>query len=1087
MMRANPSAWDPAQTHRRLVEETRTTFVVRAGAGTGKTTVLLERLLSLIRSGVSRLDQIAAITFTERAAGELRVRLRAEIEAALDALSPERERRLFLEALGALERAPIATIHAFCAGILRDHPVEAGVDPEFTVLEEAAARLFYTQTWQEWLARELHTSGSLLKRALRLGLTLEHLEAAATFLLDHRDCLHLLPSPLPSPLPPFQETFKRAVEKLASLQHLCLDPRDRALEQIRLLTCLAGSWAEEGQGERLLAKRIPLSPKVGSRSAWQGEKVLGEVRSLLAHLAQEWQKAQRVFFHNLAAELSQWLCGYVGYCQGKKRERGLLDFTDLLLFTRDLLKFHPDVRHTLQQKYHAILVDEFQDTDPLQVEIVFFLAEAGARAKDWTEAEIQPGKLFVVGDPFQSIYRFRRADVAMYQQACAALGRMGEVATLEANFRTRAPLVDFFNETFSRLMSGASFPYVPLVSTRFEFHGKEVTCLPVPPGLLSSKPSRTEERQAEARVAAAFLKRVVEWGDLSLWGEERLRYRDIALLFRTYQAMEVYAEALRSLGVPHRVFGGRQFYRRPEIGMLLALLRSLENPWDREALVAVLRSPLFGFSDEDLFLFSTTGGTLNYTVAPPSGVHAAPRFSSAFGFLLEFHRCRNALSPAVLLEELYARSHLLPLLALLPQGEQAVANLLKVCDLARSCGPSLTLHAFVRFLDKMEREGWEEEAPLSEAGEEAVWLLTVHKAKGLEFPVVLLADATPPRRVRSPVGVMDRSAGKLAIRLGPRPLGCETLGWGELEEKERWEEEEEEKRLLYVALTRARDLVVIPLLPGKRRGGVGSLVGVEVGEDSYGKGIYPFGPAGPQVFIYDSRKLEIPPPSSPASFSLEGRERETVERYQAWQQRLQALKERGLQGGVVLDTTRLTRGSGSPLPLAGGGPLLQQGGKLPLGRLVYKALHADLGDPEEAEKLVQSFGVGEEKARQLLSWVQGALSSPALSRARSAEKCFYEVPFTYACGEGILEGVVDLVFVEEGEVVGVHFKAEVLAGELKEQCRRQALLSALALEALGGGLRVKEVVVLFLPKGEEAVYPWGEEAKREAQRWLRPA
>lgn len=1096
------SYFPDAEARRRVAEELKTTFVVRAGAGTGKTTVLLQRLLSLIRSGASRLDRIAAITFTEKAAGEMKVRLRAEIEAALRVFPPEGQQHVLREALSDLERAAISTIHAFCAGLLHERPLEARVDPGFTVLEELAGRLLRAQAWREWLTQELNTSRAVLKRALRLGLSLEHLEAAAHFVVDHRDCLDMLPSPLPSLLPLFHQTLREGVERLTSWQRFCVNSQDRAFVQIGALAEVLDSWTEEEQGERLLVQGLTIAPKGGNQNYWQQANALKEVRALLAHLTEERDKARRVLFHNLAVELTRWLTGYVAYYQQKKREQGLLDFTDLLLLTRDLLRSNKEVRRVLQQRYSFILVDEFQDTDPLQVEVVFFLAEDGARAEDWTEVELKSGKLFVVGDPCQSIYRFRRADMAIYKHACETISRKGEVVTLSTNFRARAPMVDWLNETFSRVLAdGTQTTYSPLTPTRFEFHGKEVTLLPVPPERLPPKRSREEERRAEAETAAAFLKRVVEGGEISFWGEHGVRYGNIAILFRTHQAMEVYEEALRSFGIPYRVFGGRQFYRRQEISTLLALLRALETPWDKEALVAGLRSPLFGFSDEDLFLFTATGGALNYTVPVPEEAHEASRFASAFALLLDFHQRRNTLSPAALLEELYARTHLLSLFSLLPQGEQSVANLLKTSEIARSLGPQLTLHAFVYFLDEMERMGWEEgESPTSEAREDAVRLLTVHKAKGLEFPVVFLADVVSRRRALGRSGIIDRShrsRGTMEVSLGPRTLGCETLGWQETEERERAEEEEEERRLLYVAATRARDHLVIPLLPGVRPDGFLGVLGAGMEERFYGEVMNPFGPEGPQVFVYDSRKLEIPSASSLSVEPLDpgDEERGSLEEYEAWRGGLEDLKKSGAEGEPVLAVTDIAeQGASLEFPQEKEVRVLkststsERAKALRLGRLVHEVLRYGVEDPEKMEKLVRMHEVSEEEVSQVVELARMALSSPVMARARAAENRFHEVPFVYHHRGGLLEGIVDLTFVEDGKLVVVDFKTDKVARgqgleERAEMYKRQGFLYALSFEEITG-LKVKEVNLLFLRAQEEIIFPWGEEERRMAESWV---
>ncbi len=493
------------EARRRAVAELNTTFLVEAGAGTGKTSVLLQRLLALVRSGRSQLERIAAITFTEKAAGELRGRLRAEIDTTLASSLSEEERHNLREARGQLERAQISTVHAFCAALLRERPVEARVDPDFTVLDEFGASLLRGETWHEWLAQEMDRSPDVLKQALRAGVTLTHLETLRDFVVEHRDCLSLLPAPVEVRLPEFRVTLRNCLAKLSVLSASCVNEADRALAQINALGALIPIDEDDSLWERFLLRDLPLNIKVGAKTNWKPTATLDEVRALFGQVGDAYTQARTAAFHNLSVGLTRWLDGYLRAYQEKKRERSALDFVDLLLLTRNLLKHDLDVRRYCQWKFHFLLIDEFQDTDPLQAEIIFFLAEREPRASDWTAVTLQPGKLFLVGDPQQSIYRFRRADLEVYAQARLVITRQGEVLSLAANFRTRAPALAWINETFTREFGSAGAdqpPYCPLAAARPEGTNREVIVLPVPE--VPANASREEVRRAEARTVVAF-------------------------------------------------------------------------------------------------------------------------------------------------------------------------------------------------------------------------------------------------------------------------------------------------------------------------------------------------------------------------------------------------------------------------------------------------------------------------------------------------------------------------------------------------------------------------------------------------------
>ena len=558
------------------------TILVEAGAGSGKTAVLTSRLLSLLRSGRGRIERIAAITFSEKAAAEMRARLRTELDMALAGPLAEEERTNLRTARLQLDRAHISTIHAFCATLLRERPVEARVDPGFTVLDSVETSLLQTELWRAWLVLEMDRSPAVLKHALQATLSLAHLEALRNFLVAQRDCLDWLPAPVEVPLPELQTCLSLALPALTALKASCNTPSDRAYKAIRRVETLLPVEGDDTAWDRLLLREpreVFANPTVGAKTNWRPASALHEVRVLLTQMNEVYSRTRAVWFHNLTVGLAHWLEGYLRAYREKKQERSQLDFTDLLISTRDLLKTNLDVRRYFQRKFDVLCVDELQDTDPLQAEIVFFLAEREARAKSWTEVALHPGKLFLVGDPQQAIYRFRRADVDVYAQVRTAIARQGEVLTLSANFRTRAPVLTWINETFTRAFAeggSAQPPYRPLAATRHESTGREVILLPVPGALVSATATREEHRVAEARTVATFLKQTMTYHRLEVWGDRQVRYRDIAILFRTYQAMDMYEDALRSAGVPYRLFGGRRYSRRPEIEECRALLLAVE-------------------------------------------------------------------------------------------------------------------------------------------------------------------------------------------------------------------------------------------------------------------------------------------------------------------------------------------------------------------------------------------------------------------------------------------------------------------------------------------------------------------------------
>ncbi|HET9869003.1 MAG TPA: UvrD-helicase domain-containing protein, partial [bacterium] len=476
------------QARDRVVNDHQTLFAVDAGAGTGKTTLLISRLMALLLEKKVALSRVAAITFTEKAAAELSERLRAKLEAAL--LERPDQKALLLKALEDMERAPISTIHSFCAGLLREYPVEAGVDPQFTLLDEVQSRALEAQAWEHWLKQSLSRPVEPLFHFQRLGGTFAQVEELKQFL--KRNLTLLEPEP-PKPLPsaePFRRQLRAFVEMTKKEAAQCAKPEDG------LYKVLEGFWAQCASIERVPAAGLAFElagfqvPKVGNKGAqgvW-GKERLAALREAFLRLAEDHQAVLAPFKDAVVLNLVGWIRGYFAEWDRQKAGGGFLDFDDLLLKARDLLLTHLEVREELKDRFDHLFVDEFQDTDPLQVEIVFFLCEApGKKEKDWRKVELEPGKLFLVGDPKQSIYRFRRADVAIYEATKERiLANGGKVEVLTENFRTVGGLVEWVNGLFISQFEGTGIGYHPLTASRKA--GATEGTLPILWGLKLPKP-----------------------------------------------------------------------------------------------------------------------------------------------------------------------------------------------------------------------------------------------------------------------------------------------------------------------------------------------------------------------------------------------------------------------------------------------------------------------------------------------------------------------------------------------------------------------------------------------------------------------
>jgi ATP-dependent helicase/nuclease subunit A len=1042
---------------RRIRECLDVNFLVEAGAGTGKTTLLLDRLEALIRTGRARLKNVVAITFTEKAAAELRQELRDRIEKRLRE-STGVERDLFMQAREDLEIAPVSTIHAFAASLIRERPVEAGVDPGFRVVDELEASLFRREAWDRWLERQRDRPDPALREAIEYGLALGQIREAANALLRFRDVLTEGLDRGSRPQDPLEWLRERAAEiegLVARCGSDCRDPSDNAVRDLearqRSLSLLATLPPAEARGEVLGSLKLKIG---GDQRKWR-PGTLGLIKTQLERMDDELDALRLAHGHWLAAGLFSWLRGYVAEYQDLKSREGALDFDDLLLKARDLLRDDGAAREAFQRRFEAILVDEFQDTDPLQAETIFFLAgdpDAGARAGSWNEVVLRPGKLFLVGDPKQSIYSFRRADIETYEVAKEALERGGEVEHIVANFRSVAEILNGVNARFQGVMrrpsSGAYQPdYValePSPRTRSAGASCALVRLYQEDAAGASVP---ELRRREAEGLAAFLCHAVGTG---MWriGPKGCPagFGDIVLLFRGLADVPLYEEALARYHIPYRVTSSRTFYQREEIGWLLNVLHAVEHPTDPVAVWGALRSPFFGCSDREMYQFVTGGGSLDYRQRSPSGLDTAPAgVETARAILRELHERRVSLSVAGLVEEVLHRTHALETFAVTHQGEQRVANLLKVVTLARALEESgiLTFRAFVHWLRDMEKQAVDEaESTTMEEGDDFVRIMSIHAAKGLQFPVVVLADLGRGRGAGETRLIVDRVGHAFGMCFGK--VGCwfvQTREYEPLKSGQKLRDAAERLRLLYVAMTRAQDALVVAVFPKTpddtlmldlavpRRDGAtfGTVQDGWLAVD--GAAIPKLDADGPAL------RLAIPAIFAGAVGETAAQEdgspgADTVmaERSRWLEERESGMRAAAIADSVVTPSSLVDQGALAALKQAGA-QVAARGGRR-LGDLVHVVLAAlPLNRPDLIEPFVRYYGARLGAPDALMSrasdLVRAALNAESVLEA-AARLPWREVPFAAVENGSIVEGAIDLVFEHGLALEIVDFKTDQL-------------------------------------------------------------
>ena len=825
----------------RIRDDLGVTLLIEAAAGTGKTTALVNRIVSVIGSGRGELARIVAVTFTEKAAGELKLRLRGEIERArhnTELLSEARSR--FDEALKQLEEARIGTIHSFCADLLRERPVEARVDPMFEVAPEDVAGEMFDAAFERWFERVLDNPGEGMRRLLRRRDLSERTgpraiaRRAALELLNWRD----FDSPWRHS--PFQrdaeiDAIVAEIEALGKLSELG-EPDDWLAKG---LDAIARPVAEATRLEAVRGRDYDALESVliglcgGRRWDWKGygggfgEATRDEVFRRRAELHARLKKFRDDAGANLAPILRDELWPIVGIYEDLKRRAGRLDFLDLLLVARNLVRDNPAVRAELQNRFTHIFIDEFQDTDPLQAEILLLLSSADPAESNWLKVKPIAGKLFIVGDPKQSIYRFRRADVSLYQDVKKRLLENGaQLEYLTVSFRATPAIQTMVNAAFAPLMSkesGTQPAYAPLMPYRAELGTQpSIVVLPVP------EPYGDYGRVVDWKIdesipdaIAAYARWLVYESGWTVTEREApevrvpIRPRHICILFRRMNSFgrdvtRPYLRALEARHLPHVLVKGGSFNEREEVIAIRNILGAIERPDDELTVFAALRGPVFALTDAALLEFRMTQGRLHpFRKLPDDIPDSLKEVKAALDVIKGLHRGRNRRPIAETIATLLAVTRAHAGIAIWPTGEQALANIMRIMDQARRYEARGGMTSFRAFVDELEARADRDQAsetPIVEEGTEGVRIMTVHRAKGLEFPIVILADITC-NETRADASRYIEPASKLAAM---ELAGCAPRELQEHAAKEHDRDEEEAIRLLYVAATRARDLIVVP-------------------------------------------------------------------------------------------------------------------------------------------------------------------------------------------------------------------------------------------------------------------------------------
>ncbi len=1089
-----------------IVSDLDMNILVEAGAGSGKTRSLLLRMVALIRSGAATAPEIAAVTFTRKAAGELRERFQGALESELVGAPPGPKETMRLnQALSSLDQLFIGTIHAFCARLLRERPLEAGLDPGFQELTEEASVELTKGFWAAHLERLATDADPVLGQLSAVGLHPRKLESLFQEVCEQPDVdfpAEDIPRPDVREISAVREELiglmDRAEEIMPEVEPV--KEWDQVQKKVSALRYSRGviGWDTDVEFFKALSDVARRSEYKATQYKWSDDPAIKaqakELAEAFSAFVAEGARSQRLLLqwrmHRYAVAIRM-VVGVAQAWQAERLRTGRLDFQDLLMLTVSLLRSSVDARRQLGLRYRRVLVDEFQDTDPVQAEILMLLAAEpdgdDAAAEHWLSVEPRAGALFVVGDPKQSIYRFRRAEITVYNAVKDRFSDFGRVLGLEANFRSVPGVAALVNEVFEdeqRLPAVATAyqaAFQPLLPQRVKRDGR-------PDGVfhyLIEETTRNDLVEEDAaRLASWVSRRCADDGDR--------KPGDFLILTKYRRDLEPYARELEARGLPVAL-SGVAVGQEEEISELMCLLECLADPTDSVKLASVLVGLFFGLDFDQLLDHRVKGG--RFTLA---SLHGQPEtdVTQALRRLNRWWEATRRMPADGVLARIVDEIGLLPHAASGPLGQIRACALLYVLDaVASSTLEGNTSIAGALEAVRLALDAKEPEAPLQPGRSDAVRVMNIHKAKGLQAPVVVLAAPVGDTK-REPEHHIARlddggTAGYLVVQTrdkwGNRTIHAMPPNWLELEAEEKRFGDAEGVRLMYVAATRAEDELVVARRADKKVKSPWALLDPWLEENGT---------------PLDSVVAEPPPPR--ATLEEDGR----------------AVRDRAVGVDVMRDkkgrpgyrfrsVTSVAKASADGEPQlaldlgsadadVGGTEIVGRSRGFSWGTVVHGALAAAAGELTdqalqavcralllENDRPVDAEGEPTEDA-ELVALVGAVSRSPLWERARAAEQTLVEVPFstrvpalesTERSGKvetmTYVEGVIDLAFREAEGWTIADYKTDVGTDpgfpDRKKAYRRQVEMYASCWSSLTGE-PVKERIIFYTTRQQQDVW-----------------
>ena len=1025
---------DDAKYRDMIVQNLDASMLVEAGAGSGKTTSLVDRMVALIAAGKCNVDKMAAVTFTRKAAAELKGRFQIALEDAFQEEQDGDKKVRYEAALSRLEHLFAGTIHSFCARLLRERPIEAKLDPGFEELEEDENFLLRDRCWAEYLDR-LHTEGApILQDVIELGLA-EPAELLSTY---RNVCLYPEVSVVrkKQDRPDFSKDrtlLKKYLTRVSkSFPKAVPEKGWDPLQDLIRRTQLGCRHLDLDRDQDFInvISGLHRSPVV-TLYKWPSKEIAKEEKAgfdqfrqdVVAPCLERW----RHYCHYFIIELVVPAVAYFGSVRDRD---SLMNYQDLLVKSAELLRGNSEVRRYFQERFTHILVDEFQDTDPIQAEVILYVTGEALEEQSWRKLKVKPGALFIVGDPKQSIYRFRRADIDTYNEVKRIIDESGGVIIpLTANFRSLPPVCDWINPIFEKKFPAKADEYQPAFEP-LEPHRKiqgggvrRITIGKVP----------YHNQEVIAQTDAKWISSWIDWalkGNFEVFRTEEEEKEgkgpvpgpgDFMILTHYKAHLPIYARALEERGIPYEITGGGAFAESKELWHLLNLLTAVADSEDQVALVATLRGIFFGVSDDLLYRFKRGGGVFSY-LAPSDKCgdkEARDRLERVFAELHEFHRWTRTKPPAGALSLILDRLGIVPLVLTREMGESRAGNLFKALELAfwESSRGTTTFVDLVERLSYYYQEVDVEGLSVEPGKKDVVKLMNLHKAKGLEATVVFLADPVKDVTHEPMIHITRKgkeAAGYFVAFRAKSEYASEVVGlpsdWSKYQALEEKYEAAESERLLYVASTRARQLLVVTMYPKKPDKGPW-------------KDFYPYLQEVEELEAPEEVIVEIPKGEVSAD-AFETARNEIAERIGGSQER--SYETESVTAAAKAET------AGSPFSE-------DATGGMAWGRIIHRMLEAVTKDESIDLGLMAENALKEEEKphsekEAVIATVNAVMSSELWNRMKKAAEALVEVPFSLKVEEAaapkVMSGVIDLAFKEEDGWVLADYKTDKVDGKL---------------------------------------------------------